>query len=306
MTKNRPVRGGDLQTMSRQHGGFLGFLGKLFGLGASDMQKQMQDPVKQQMMMQRGGFPWALACLSILPMLMGKGEEDGIQRQMKTTRDPIMQRGGLSTPPALLSKGLPLLKSTGLPLAMGALASVGDNVVDKVFGKGRKCGSAVERTGGSLSSSSSSSSRNMLRGKRSNQKQYRKMGNTRRKGKAPLTKRPRKIKTKNRQSGLLNIKTRRHVRPKNNTSSSSFLRKGKRVVRNHLAAAGRSLFEKAKSKVGSTAKRTGKSMMNSLQQDTPFAKKIRQSLNMSASSPLPRPSSNTTRTSSHIQNSFNL
>ena len=101
MTKNRPVRGGDLQTMSRQHGGFLGFLGKLFGLGASDMQKQMQDPVKQQMMMQRGGFPWALAGLSILPMLMGKGEEDGIQRQMKTTRDPIMQRGGLSIPPLL-------------------------------------------------------------------------------------------------------------------------------------------------------------------------------------------------------------
>ena len=304
MTKNRPVRGGDLQTMSRQHGGFLGFLGKLFGLGASDMQKQMQDPVKQQMMMQRGGFPWALAGLSILPMLMGKGEEDGIQRQMKTTRDPIMQRGGLSIPPALLSKGLPLLKSIGLPLAMGALASVGDNVVDKVFGKGRKCDSAVERTGGSLSSSSSSS-RNMLRGKRSNQKQYRKLGNTRRKGKAPLTKRSRKIKTKNRQSGLLNIKTRRHARPKNNTSSS-FLRKGKRMVRNHLATAGRSLFEKAKSKVGSTAKRTGKSMMDSLQQDTPFAKKIRQSLNMSASSPLPRPSSNTTRTSSHIQNSFNL
>ena len=44
MTKNRPVRDGDLQTMSRQHGGgVLGFLGKLFGLGASDMQKQMQD-----------------------------------------------------------------------------------------------------------------------------------------------------------------------------------------------------------------------------------------------------------------------
>ena len=111
---------------------------KIFGLGPEEMQKAMSDPIKAQMMMQRGGFPWALAGLSMLPMLFGKGEEDVIQNQMRTTRDPIMQRGGLSIPPALISKALPLLKTIGVPLAMGALASIGDNVVDKVFGEGKR------------------------------------------------------------------------------------------------------------------------------------------------------------------------
>ena len=141
IARSRPVRGGDLTTMSRQHGGFLflaPFAKKLFGLGPEEMQKAMSDPIKAQMLMQRGGFPWALAGLSMLPMLLGKGEEDVIQNQMRTTRDPIMQRGGLSIPPALLSKALPLLKTIGVPLAMGALASIGDNVVDKVFGEGKR------------------------------------------------------------------------------------------------------------------------------------------------------------------------
>jgi len=128
--------GGDLKTLHRQSGGLLGLL-KMFGLGsAGSVQQQMSAPSKEQMTMQRGGFPWALAGLSMLPMLMGRGQEDRIRNQMKTARDPIMQRGGLSVPPALMSS-LPLLKQIGIPLAMGALASVGDNVVDKVFGKGR-------------------------------------------------------------------------------------------------------------------------------------------------------------------------
>ena len=93
----------------------------------------MSDPVKQQMLMQRGGFPWALA--GLLPLVLGNGS---VENQMKTTRDPIMQRGGLSVPPALISKGLPLLKQIGAPLALGALASLGDNVVDKIFGDGMK------------------------------------------------------------------------------------------------------------------------------------------------------------------------
>ena len=114
-----------------------GLLGKMFGLGAGELQKQMSDPIKQQMIMQRGGFPWALAGLSLLPALMGKGQEDRIRNQMKVTRYPIMQRGGLAIPPALISKGLPLLKQIGIPVAMGALASLGDNVVDKIFGDGK-------------------------------------------------------------------------------------------------------------------------------------------------------------------------
>ena len=145
--------GGDLKTLSRQHGGIFGLLGKLFGLGLSDkqhggifgllgklfglgpgeLQKQMSDPIKQQMIIQRCGFPWALAGLSLLPALLGKGEEDRIRNQMQMTRDPIMQRGGLAIPPALISKGLPLLKQIGIPTAMGALASLGDNLVDEIL-----------------------------------------------------------------------------------------------------------------------------------------------------------------------------
>ena len=83
--------GGDLKTLSRQHGGIFGLLGKLFGLGPGELQKQMSDPIKQQMIMHRGGFPWALAGLSLLPALLGKGEEDRIRNQMQMTRDPIMQ-----------------------------------------------------------------------------------------------------------------------------------------------------------------------------------------------------------------------
>ena len=59
---------------------------------------------------------------------------------MQMTRDPIMQRGGLAIPPALISKGLPLLKQIGIPTAMGALASLGDNLVDEIFGDGKTKG----------------------------------------------------------------------------------------------------------------------------------------------------------------------
>ena len=144
-TQQRLYKGGDLSTESRQNGGFIiGPLLKLFGLGAGDLQSRMSEPSSRDLLMQRGGFPWALAGLSLLPMLLGKGKMGGdgsenvIERQMRLTREPAMQRGGLTIPPGLLAKGIPLLKSIGIPLAMGALASVGDNVVDKVFGDGPK------------------------------------------------------------------------------------------------------------------------------------------------------------------------
>ena len=78
--------GGDLKTLnrwhggdSRQHGAIFGLLGKLFRLGPGELQKQMSDPIKQQMIMQKGSFPWALAGLSLLRALLGKGEEDRIR-----------------------------------------------------------------------------------------------------------------------------------------------------------------------------------------------------------------------------------
>ena len=54
------VSGGDLVTKQRQHGGIFGFIGKLLGLGPAEMRKHMSDPIKAQMLMQCGGFPWAL------------------------------------------------------------------------------------------------------------------------------------------------------------------------------------------------------------------------------------------------------
>ena len=126
-------RGGDLKTISRQHGGFLGLL-KMLGLG--EVQKEVSDPISKQHVMQRGGFPWALTGLSLLPALLGKGD-DTIRSQMSISRDPVMLRGGLSVLPAL-TKSLPLVKDTAAPLALGALASLGDNVVDKIFGEGKK------------------------------------------------------------------------------------------------------------------------------------------------------------------------
>ena len=88
------MEGGDLKTLQRQSGGLFGMMGRMLGLGPKELQQQMSDPVKQQILVQRGGFPWALAGLSMLPMLMGKGQEDVIRNQMKTTREPAMQRGG--------------------------------------------------------------------------------------------------------------------------------------------------------------------------------------------------------------------
>ena len=60
-----------------------------------------------------------------------------IRSQMSISRDPVMLRGGLSVLPAL-TKSLPLVKDIAAPLALGALASLGDNVVDKIFGEGMK------------------------------------------------------------------------------------------------------------------------------------------------------------------------
>ena len=72
-TRNRRYRGGDLATTKRLYGGFLGRMLFVFGVSPAELQKAMRYPMKQQMLMQRGSFPWALAGLSMLPMLMGRG-----------------------------------------------------------------------------------------------------------------------------------------------------------------------------------------------------------------------------------------
>ena len=87
------MEGGDLATRHRQHGGFLSLIGKVLGLGPGEL---MADPVKAQMLMQRGGL--------------------SIENQMKAARDPMMQRGGVVTGGSFLkSIGLPLLTSVGEP-----------------------------------------------------------------------------------------------------------------------------------------------------------------------------------------------
>lgn len=150
-TRNRRY-GGDLATTNRPapvQGGFLGLLGKLFGLGAgvspAELQKAMSDPIKQQMLMQRGGFPWAMAAMSLLPMLLqGKGGTDVLANQMKATpAERPMLRGGLAIPPGLMAKALPLLKGAAIPLAFGALSTLGNKAVDAMFGDGIINGNAA-------------------------------------------------------------------------------------------------------------------------------------------------------------------
>ena len=75
--------------------------------------------------MQRGGFLWALAGLSMLPMLLGRGKEDVTQNHMPEDY-PIMQKGGLPIPLALMSKGVALVKKIDIPPALDALGSIGD------------------------------------------------------------------------------------------------------------------------------------------------------------------------------------
>jgi len=168
------TRGGDLKTVTRggqyRHsrynsnninnshfiggrntmGGVVSAVPKLLGFGEEEMRnmsekdlrdaimKQMADPAKAQMIMQRGGLgPLAAMAMGLLPMLLGKGGSGSLlDVQMKSTPELQEQRGGLSIPPALMAKGLPLLKTVGMPILMGSLASLGDNLTDKIFGEG--------------------------------------------------------------------------------------------------------------------------------------------------------------------------
>ena len=137
-TTQRRYRGGDLRTTNRQHGGIFGLLKTLLGFGASpaEIEKAMRDPIQQQMLMQRGGFPWAMAALSMLPMLLGKGDDVMINQMKGRKPNQQMIRGGLSIPPGLVSKALPLLKNAAIPLAFGALSNLGTKAVDAMFGDG--------------------------------------------------------------------------------------------------------------------------------------------------------------------------
>ena len=137
-TRNRRYRGGDFATTNRQYGRFLNRMLFGFGVSPAEMQKAMSDPIKQQMMMQRGGFAWQ----SYLPimMMMGNGPGETIANQMKSTPSEraqgLMIRGGLAIPPGLLgaaTKFAPLAKNAAIPLAMAALSSLGDNIVYSIF-----------------------------------------------------------------------------------------------------------------------------------------------------------------------------
>lgn len=264
-TMNRRYSGG-----APQHGGIFGFIGKLLGLGPEELQKQMSDPIKQQMMMQRGGFPWALAGLSLLPMLMGKGKEDTIRNQMKTTRDPIMQRGGLSIPPALISKGLPLLKHIGIPLAMGALASVGDNVVDKVFGEGKRLDhkKRVKRLPGKA--------------------------RTRRVATRAVTP---GVKRRRASRNIMNAE--RRVKQGLQDVGRRLLEKGKRRARGKVRDVGRRLLEQGIRRARGAVRDVGRRLVTqSNPSDPPFTRKLEESIQANMKTP--------TLSSSHIGQTFNI
>eukprot|EP00117_Sycon_ciliatum_P003906 scpid80791/ scgid8501/ len=284
-----PARGGDLRTMQRQSGGFLGFIGKMLGLGPGELQQHMADPAKSQMIMQRGGFPWALAGLSLLPTLLGKGKAgSNVESQMKTAHDPIMLRGGLTIPPALISKGLPLLKSLGIPLAMGALASVGNNVVDKVFGDGvsksygKTKNRSVRKPRGTRQSGRRKTSGRVKTGRRvSHGKKTRGRAAPRKRGQARKTRK--------------------------GTAASLLLREAKSHIGDRLQSTGRRLFQKAKSAGRSKIKSKLASSTSRRRQHrakgpagTPFARKIRENLARATNTDA------TPISSSHIGQTFNI
>ena len=270
--------GGDLKTLPRQHGGMFGLLGKMFGLGPGDLQKQMSDPIKQQMMMQRGGFPWALAGLSLLPMLMGKGQEDRIRNQMKVTRDSIMQRGGLAIPPALISKGIPLPKQIGIPVAMGALASLGDNVMDKIFGDGN-----IRRTKGVRSGVR----RGVRRGIRKTKGVQRTKGQTK-KGFRPKKATPR---FKGRKQIVQRLGSNLTTRTGEEVKKFMKRKKTRRLTQKALHNVGRRLFERKKLPLRLES-------MPTVPKDTPFAQKLRESIQTRMASPQ--------ISSSHIGQTLNI
>ena len=150
-TRHR-VYGGDLKSSSRQHGGFFwkkSFWKNLIGAGPEEMDKQMAEPMTKQDDMQRGGLGplAAMAGMTLLPMLLGRGESgDIVEAQMKTAYNPSMHRGGLAIPPGLAAKAIPLLTNLAAPLAMGTMASLGDNVMDKIFGRGVRKGRSTGTT----------------------------------------------------------------------------------------------------------------------------------------------------------------
>ena len=305
--RSRPLRGGDLQTKARQHGGFFGFIKKLIGLGSDGVQKQMSDPIKQQMMMQRGGFPWALAGLSLLPMLMGKGGENPIQKQMRAVREPIMQRGGFAIPPALIARGLPLLKAIGIPLAMGALASVGDNVVDKVFGNGGTSNGGVDSVVGSGGAGRRGRTPTTRRvGKRGVKRQRPLSKPSKRRGgvRTPSSTTGRRrargaTRSTGRKTKRMPVRGRRAGTSRRGQLFSTLVKQGRRAVGDRLQSTGRRLFDKVKSKAQSRIEAIGSHHQQRLN-DSPFARKIRENMTRASSS------SSTPLTSSHIGQTFNI
>ena len=249
-------------------------------------------------------------------MLMGKGKADAIQKQMGTTRDPVLQRWGFSVPPILLAKGIPLLKAIGISPAMGALASVGDYAVDKIFGDGsggKPTKSSRGISGRRARSTSIRASRKQSCTTHTSKKRVHKTGRTRAAGKIPK-KTSRRGKAPARAAAG---RRRRHERSKSGAPSSSFSslwRRGKDIAHDQLETSGRCLFEKVKRKTKSKIKRklAGKAegamaMMASRRgrqlTGNPFARNIRENLSRANAATT---TTTTTPTSSNIGQMFNI
>ena len=74
---------------------------------------------------------------------MGKGAGDRTANQMKThppeRQSAIIIRGGLAFPPRLLGAAIRIAlytKNAAIPFPLVALSSLGDNVVESIFGSG--------------------------------------------------------------------------------------------------------------------------------------------------------------------------
>ena len=210
---------------------------------------------------------------------------------MKTTREPAMQRGGVSFS-KLFSKALPTIKEIGIALVVDTLSSTRDKAISKAIGEGRFRSNRTKRPSG----------RRLRRPPRKSQKSSPPSFRSIRKRKF-LCSNPVKTSKRSVQPTRRPVQSsRRPVQPTRRTVQPSRTprRKGKKALvqglkkaASQLPATGRRLFDNVHFR--KTANIRQESTPSS---DTLFTQKLRESIRTATSE--------TTADSSHIGQSVNI
>ena len=239
----------------------------------------------------------------MLPMLMGKGQEDIIRNQIKTTRGLAMQRGGFSFL-KLFSKALPTIKEIGIPLAVDTLSSMRDKAISKAIGEGRFRNNRpklrrLRRPPRKSQKSSPPSFRSIRKRKFLGSNPVK----TSKRPVQPSRRPPQPSKRPVQPSSRLVQPSRRRLQQSRRSVQSSRTprRKGKRALvqglvkkaASQLPATGRRLFDNVRLPKTANIRQESTPLP-----DTPFAQKLRESIRTATS--------RTTADSSHIGQSFNI